>query len=92
MTDCPFKYIFGKPRTGIHSTRIPILEWALVDTLMTVVLALFIAKWLKQPFWFIFLVTFLIGEISHVLFCLDSSFTIHMRRILTPSGTESGAR
>ena len=92
MKDCPFKYIFGKPRTGIHSMRIPILDWALVDTLMTIILAWFLAKWLKQPFWFVFIATFLVGEISHVIFCLDSAFTNHMRRILAPICTGPGAQ
>jgi hypothetical protein len=92
MADCPFKYIFGKPRTGIHTMRIPIVDWALVDTLATVVLAWFIAIWIKQPFWYVFIITFLVGEISHVLTCLDSSFTNRMRRILAPIGTESEAQ
>jgi len=73
MADCPFKYIFGKPRTGVHSIRIPILDWALVDTAATVLLAWFLAKWLKKPFLFILLITFLAGELSHIVFCVDTA-------------------
>lgn len=92
MTDCPFKYLFGRPRTGIHSTRIPILDWALADTAMTVVLAWLLARWLMKPFWFVFLLTFLVGEISHLLTCVDTAFTRRMTDILAPSGTVAGAR
>jgi hypothetical protein len=81
MTECPYKYIFGKPREGAHAIRIPILDWALVDTLMTILLAWFLAKYLKQPFWFILLVTFLIGEIFHAIFCLDSAFINQIKKI-----------
>lgn len=69
--------------------RIPIVDWALMDTLATVVLTWFLAKWLKQPFWFVFVITFLIGEISHLATCVDTAFTNRMRRILAPIGTGS---
>ena len=74
MADCPFKYILGKPRTGIHSIRIPVLDWALVDTLMTVLLAWILARWLKKSFLVVLLMTFIVGELSHVIFCVDTAF------------------
>ena len=92
MTDCPFKYLFGRPRTGVHSTRIPVLDWALADTLMTVVLAWILARWLRKPFLFVFILTFLVGEFSHVIFCVDTAFTHRMIGTRAPTDTVAGAQ
>ena len=81
MKECPYNYIFGKPREGVHAMRIPVLDWALIDTLMTILLAWFISRLLKQPFWFVLIVTFLIGEIFHAIFCLDSAFINQIKKI-----------
>ena len=67
---CPYKDIFGAPGTGVHRWRIPILNIALVDTLMTVLLAFGIFKIFNfKSFWIVMLWTFIVGEIFHWLAC-----------------------
>jgi len=69
---CPFKDIFGKPREGPHSYRI--LDVAVVDTVLTVLLALVLQKIFFQNISFlkVFAWTFIIGEVMHWYFCVDS--------------------
>jgi hypothetical protein len=69
---CPFKDIFGKPREGPHSYRI--LDVAVVDTVLTILLALVLQKIFFQNFSFlkVFAWTFIIGEVMHWYFCVDS--------------------
>ena len=92
MESCPFKYLFGRPRTGVHSMRIPVLDWAVADTIMTIILAWFLAKWLRRPFLLVLLLTFLVGEISHVKFCVDTAFTRRMIGTRAPNDTAVGAQ
>ena len=57
---CPYKDLFGAPGTGAHSYRI-----ADVDTGLTV-----LALYYEKPFWTVFL----IGEVMHYHFCVQSTF------------------
>jgi hypothetical protein len=43
MSLCKYKNLFGEPRTGIHSIRIPIIDVGFYDVLFTILLGLFIA-------------------------------------------------
>jgi hypothetical protein len=72
MDTCPWKNIFGKPRTGVHAWRIG--DIAVVDTALTVVLAYALQKmFFKQTHFLIVLfVTFVVGEIMHWFFCVDT--------------------
>lgn len=73
MGKCPYKNIFGAPGTGVHRWRIPILNIALVDTLMTVLLAFGIFKIFNfKSFWIVMIWTFIVGEIFHWLACTRS--------------------
>ena len=69
---CPFKDIFGKVREGPHSYRI--LDVAVVDTVLTILLALLLQKLFFQNFSFLIILawTFIIGEIMHWYFCVDT--------------------
>jgi hypothetical protein len=69
---CPFKDIFGKPREGPHSYRI--FDVAVVDTALTFLLALVLQKIFFQNFSFlkVFAWTFIIGELMHWYFCVDT--------------------
>lgn len=71
---CPFKNILGKPREGIHAMRIPIIDVALVDTVMTIIGAWFIQQLFfhSTPYWKVLLLFFILGEIMHVLFCVKT--------------------
>lgn len=62
------KDLFGAPGTGAHSYRIA--DVAVVDTVLTVLLAYAIARYYEKPFWTVFL----IGEVMHYHFCVQSTF------------------
>ena len=62
--------MFGAPRTGLHSIRIPVLDIALVDTVATVALAGAIAWVTGLNFWLTLAVLFVVGEIAHKIFCV----------------------
>jgi len=69
---CPFKDIFGKPGTGAHSYRI--FDVAVVDTVLTILLALLLQKVFFKNFSFLIILawTLIIGEIMHWYFCVDT--------------------
>jgi hypothetical protein len=69
---CPYASLFGDPYTGIHKTRI--LGFALVDTVLTVIVAAFTA-WLFNANFALHLLGWLIlGEILHYLFGVRTAF------------------
>ena len=68
---CPFKDIFGKPGEGVHQFRI--FGMAAVDLLLTVLGAALIAWKTNQNFLLTFIVLFIIGEILHWYFCVDTA-------------------
>ena len=71
MNLCKYKDIFGKPNTGVHSYRI--FNIAIVDLLLTILVAFIIARLLKKPFWIVLLILFLLGIILHHLFCVRTT-------------------
>ena len=70
--DCRFKDIFGKPREGVHALRIPVLDIALVDTLLTLAAALLISKLFQSSFLWTFLILLVVGVIVHRMLCVDT--------------------
>ena len=71
MNLCKYKDIFGKPNTGVHSYRI--FNIAIVDVLLTILVAFIIARLIKKPFWIVLLILFLLGIILHHLFCVRTT-------------------
>ena len=71
MNLCKYKDIFGKPNTGVHSYRI--FNIAIVDVLLTILVAFIIARLIKKPFWIVLLILFLFGIILHRLFCVRTT-------------------
>jgi hypothetical protein len=73
-TGCPFRNLFGAPRTGVHSIRIPVLDIALVDTVLTFIVAWILQKAFFQntPYLTVLLIFAILGEILHVLFCVKT--------------------
>lgn len=69
---CPWKDIFGRPREGPHSYRI--LDVAVVDTVLTILLAMILKKIFFKNFSFLFVLalTFVMGEVLHWVFCVDT--------------------
>jgi hypothetical protein len=79
-SSCPFKNIFGKPKTGPHSLRIA--DIAVVDTSLTVLGAFLISKYFKQPFLPSLLFFFLLGELLHWIFCVDTTVILKIKELL----------
>ncbi len=68
---CKFKDIFGKPKTGVHRYRL--FGIAIVDLLMTIIVAYLISYYLKKSFIIVFLVLFILGICLHRLFCVNTT-------------------
>jgi hypothetical protein len=78
---CQYANILGIPGQGVHSIRI--FNIAVVDVLLTFVLAYFIYKMLNKKsshpwyinlnFWIILGLCFLVGIAMHWLFCVDTA-------------------
>ncbi len=78
---CKYKYIFGVPNKGIHQYRLGGL--AIADIIQTMIAA-FVISWLfKIKFWICFVALFVIGEVLHKLFCIDTAFTKWMDSIVS---------
>ena len=65
---CQYKELFGKPGEGIHKYRI--FDIAIVDTVIVVICALFVAWILKTPFLYTLVCIFILGIIVHRAFCV----------------------
>lgn len=62
--------IFGEPGKGIHQYRL--FNIAIVDTIMTIFLALLISWYLKLNFLAVLLLLLILGEFMHILFCVKT--------------------
>jgi succinate dehydrogenase hydrophobic anchor subunit len=49
------------------------MDIAVVDTALTIAAAFLFARTLHQPFWLVFLILFVIGEILHMVMCVDTT-------------------
>lgn len=68
---CDYKDLFGRPREGAHAYRI--FDIAVVDVAATVVVAFIIARIFGLVFWKSLVVLFLVGIISHRMFCVRTT-------------------
>jgi len=69
---CQYKNIFGKVNEGLHSYRI--FNIAIIDVLLTILLSFIIYLFIpKFNFIYILLAIFIIGIISHRLFCVSTT-------------------
>lgn len=68
---CHYKDIFGKPREGAHAYRI--LDIAVVDVAATVIVAFVISRVFGFIFWKSLVVLFIVGVISHKMFCVRTT-------------------
>ena len=71
LTLCKYKDMFGKPNQGVHSFRI--FNIAIVDVLLTILAAFIISYFLKTKFLYTLLFMFILGIISHRLFCVRTT-------------------
>jgi hypothetical protein len=76
---CEYKGLFGEPGTGLHSYRI--MNIAVVDVLSTLILAFVIHQFILEglldihwiSIWWVILGCFILGIISHRLFCVRTT-------------------
>lgn len=74
MSLCKWKNILGESGKGVHSIRL--FGVAIVDVLLTFVLAFFINKLIGgniKMFFVVLLFCFTLGIILHKLFCVDTT-------------------
>ena len=69
---CPFSNLFGESNTGVH--RIRIFGFALVDSVLTIIAAYILSTLYKIDFWFSLLNLFILGEVLHYLFGVNTAF------------------
>jgi len=68
---CQYRDIFGKVGEGVHSYRFAGI--AIVDTILTILLAYAIAFFTGCNFWKILIITFIGGILIHRLFCVRTT-------------------
>ncbi len=66
--------IFGRPEEGVHAATLPGINLAAVDTLGTIALAAGITWYWETPFIPTLVGTFVIGELAHVAFGVETRF------------------
>jgi hypothetical protein len=69
---CPYANIFGKPHEGVHKRRF--LGFALVDTVLTILVAAATAWLFKGNFALHLLAWLFLGEILHYIFGVRTTF------------------
>ena len=68
---CQYKDLFGRPREGAHAYRL--FDVAVVDVVATIVVAFIIARVFGFVFWKSLVALFLLGIISHRVFCVETT-------------------
>lgn len=71
---CQYKNIFGVPGQGLHRYRI--FGVALVDLLLTVIVAYFIGD-----FWKSLIILLLLSVLVHLLFCVDTTVVLFLKKL-----------
>lgn len=65
--------MFGKPHEGVHKHRIPILDLALVDVVMTILGAYLISWYYGYRFWKVLFFAWILSIFAHTLFCVETT-------------------
>ena len=71
MSLCKYKNMLGKPGEGVHSFRI--FGIAVVDVVLTIILAYLISRVFKLHFGYTLLGCFILGIILHRIFCVRTT-------------------
>lgn len=69
---CPFSKIFGTPGEGVHSTRF--LGYAVVDTVLTVLVAYLTTFVVKIEFVNSLIIWLVVGEVMHYTYGVQTAF------------------
>ena len=70
-SNCPYKYLFGKPNEGLHAYRF--MNIAIVDVLMTVIVAFILSSLFAVSFWKVLGSLLILGIILHRAFCVRTT-------------------
>jgi hypothetical protein len=76
MSSCPlkqFKFIFGVPGEGVHRYRF--MDVALVDYILTLLLAILVTKLTKLPLVISTILMFVVGIVCHYLVGIQTGAT-----------------
>ena len=84
MNLCKYKNALGVPNEGAHSYRI--LDFAVVDIIMTILLAILISYFSKISFLYTSIFLFVLGIILHRLFCVRTT----VDKLLFPKEQQDG--
>lgn len=68
---CKYKDVLGKPGKGAHKYRI--FNIAIVDVILTVIVAGILSYLFKWRFWLTLLILFLTGIVAHRIFCVKTT-------------------
>lgn len=68
---CKYKNALGKPKEGLHKYRI--FNIAIIDLLLTIIVAIIISYIMKMNVFIVFIILFLLGIIMHRLFCVRTT-------------------
>ena len=71
MNLCKYKDLLGEPGKGAHSYRI--FNIAIVDVILTILVAFLISFLAKVSFMWTLLILFLLGIILHQIFCVKTT-------------------
>lgn len=78
MSLCKYKDMFGSPRTGAHHLRVPIIDIAAVDFVLTLAVAYMISFKYGTRFTTTFFTLILLGVIMHAIFCVETKLNIFL--------------
>lgn len=70
---CKYRHIFGVEKEGVHSLRL--LNIAVVDMVLTIILAFVLALYFRQSFLLIFVLLMVIATLLHWAFCVETTIT-----------------
>jgi len=70
---CKYKYIFGKPREGSHSYRIPVVDLAFVDVFLTILASVAIGSYFKYNIFVVFIMLMIVAIVLHKAFCVETT-------------------
>ncbi len=73
---CKYKNLFGEPGKGIHSIRLS--NFAIVDIILTFLVAFLISKNLKYSFPIVLFIVIVLGIIAHRIFCVKTQLDLYL--------------
>lgn len=73
MSFCKYKNMFGEPNKESHMYRIPLINLAFVDVLITIIAGYAISKYFEYSILSVMIVLILLSIIAHRIFCVRTT-------------------